>query len=284
MKYTIIIPTRNRPQSLHQCLAACRALESPGGAVEIIVVDDGSQPPVAPVEGVVLIRESGGGPARARNRGIQSATGDLIAFLDDDCVPHPRWLATLAAAHRDTPEALLGGHTRNGLPENVYSAASQCLVDYLYEFLPRRRPELNFFTTNNCAGSRARLLALGGFDPSFPLAAAEDRDLGERWGLLRHVPEAIVEHRHHLSLGRYLRQHFRYGRGAHTLFRRRSARGVIHRAELRGFLPGLFVFAFGKREVRYPIAVTALLLLSQAAGFAGFVVEAFSTPRFQPRS
>ena len=86
---TVIIPTKDRPELLE------RALRSIVGQtyvnLEILVVDDGSSPPVALSRGLagdhrirILRLDPSGGPAEARNLGIEKARGAVIAFLDDD--------------------------------------------------------------------------------------------------------------------------------------------------------------------------------------------------------
>lgn len=105
---SVVIPTRDRPELLLDALRSVAAQTySP---LEVIVVDDGSNPEItldrAPDLALSLIRiDRDVGPASARNRGIAAATGDLVAFLDDDDVWHPekteRQVAALSAAPRE---------------------------------------------------------------------------------------------------------------------------------------------------------------------------------------
>ena len=89
MKVSVIIPTYNRKLSLIRCLNALPK------DVEIIVVDDGGTDGTADIihevnhPDLILVRQSNSGPASARNAGISRATGDYLAFTDDDCVPPP---------------------------------------------------------------------------------------------------------------------------------------------------------------------------------------------------
>lgn len=89
------IPTHNRLNDLKEAIAS--VLEQ-RVEIEIIVVDDGSDPPVDPdclSRGVRLIRHARPtGPAGARNAAAEAATADWIAFLDDD----DRWLPGKAEA------------------------------------------------------------------------------------------------------------------------------------------------------------------------------------------
>ena len=212
------------------------------------------------------------------------ASGEIIAFTDDDCRPRPDWLRHLVSAISVEPSALVGGRTLNGLHTNPFAAASQDLVNFLYDCFfdagtPRVRAIPPFITANNMAVGRERFLDLGGFDETFSFSAGEDRDLSERWaanvGPLRLTSLAIVDHYHHLTPSRFLRQHFLYGRGAMHLYRRRGR----YTEPFAGFEPASFYL----RMLRYPVtrhsagkgALGGLLVaLSQAASLAGILAEA----------
>jgi glycosyltransferase involved in cell wall biosynthesis len=176
---SVIIPTRNRPDQVRACLAALAAQTRRADRFEVIVVDDGSDQALAPVTDgfkdrlqVTLLGQTGAGPATARNLGAASARASLLAFTDDDCQPAPDWLDVLVARHQETPEAALGGHTINAVSGNVYSEASQLLVDYLYEYHTRKRgwrpssptEPPAFFTSNNLAvpARHFQQVAIGG--------------------------------------------------------------------------------------------------------------------------
>jgi glycosyltransferase involved in cell wall biosynthesis len=90
-KVTVVIPTYNRSRYLSQALAS--VLQQTISDYEVIVVDDGStddtQKIVAAYSNVRYIRTENGGPAHARNVGMQLARGHYIAFLDSDDLYHP---------------------------------------------------------------------------------------------------------------------------------------------------------------------------------------------------
>src|SRR5205085_2230656 len=100
---TIIVCTRDRPDELDRCLEAISSLEY--GAFEVLVVDNA--PSDRRAEDVVYLRqakyvvEPTPGLSRARNRGAHEASNDVIAYLDDDCVPDRRWLAELMEPFQD---------------------------------------------------------------------------------------------------------------------------------------------------------------------------------------
>ncbi len=108
MKFSAVVPTFNRKATLRQTLSAPVAQDYAG--YEIIIVDDDSNDGAADMIAqefpqVHYIRQANRGPAAARNRGIQKATGELIAFTDDDCVPPPAWLSRLADGFKRHPHA-----------------------------------------------------------------------------------------------------------------------------------------------------------------------------------
>ena len=111
---SVIIPTYNRPQYIGRAIES--ALAQTLQDVEIIVVDDGSQPPAreivsryeANAQGVpvrYLYLQPNQGPSAARNAGLREARGEYVAFLDDDDRWHPEKLARCVEALRKHPEA-----------------------------------------------------------------------------------------------------------------------------------------------------------------------------------
>lgn len=287
---SVIIPTRDRPHKIEQCLDALQRQSFPADCFEVIVVDDGSrdslEPVVAPFRDrlrIRLVRQENSGPARARNLGAWHAKGAMLAFTDDDCQPDEGWVAAAAAALRDHPDDLVGGCTVNVLPDNPYSTASQLLIDYLYDYYVRSGRRSGsaapaFFTSNNFAMRRKLFRALGGFDESFTLAAGEDRELCDRiqkmGHQLRYQPELLVRHAHALTLSRYWRQHANYGRGAAHLRRARAAQGQPPiRLEPMTFYVGLLTCPFRAQVSQSRMLLMGLLFLSQVANVVGFHTE-----------
>lgn len=283
----VVIPSYGRPDRLADCLAALSRAE--GGPYRTVVVDDGSPAPLAPVcapyPWVHCLRQDNAGPAAARNAGARAAMADGATFLcltDDDCRPRPGWVPALYAAWGGDPLRLVGGRVENALTDNVYAAASQSLCDYLYEYFGADRGTAPFFTSNNIGCPAARFAALGGFDETFPLAAAEDRDFGLRWGdggSLVHAGAAVVDHAHALTLRRFWRQHSNYGRGARHLHRVMAARGDDRpRREPLGFYTGLLAHPRRHRG-RAALRQALLLGLSQIATIGGYLIETRSERR-----
>lgn len=281
MKTAVVVPTHDRPERLRDCLGALMRLDPAPDT--IIVVDDAGARPAAPVCATFgervrcLALKRNGGPAKARNHGVRATDARLIALTDDDCMPRPDWLGMLAAAQGGVAGRMVGGHVRNALPGNVYAAASQSLCDYLYAAGGNDGGDTAFFTTNNLAFDRDLFDRIGGFDESFPRAAGEDRDLGQRWrdagGALVHAPQAVVDHAHHMDFRGFWRQQSNYGRGARHLQARMNARRAAGpRFSSPGFYARLVTHPLRDGQPR-PVARSALLGLAQLATAWGYGLE-----------
>lgn len=281
----IVVPSFARPERLAACLESLAAQD--GGPYRTFVVDDGSPEPLAPICAgrgwVTCIRQQNAGPAAARNSGASAAKdagASFLCFTDDDCHPRPGWVSALNAAQDGDDARLVGGQVENALEGNVYAAASQSLCDYLYEYFGAAEGRAPFFTSNNLGCSAEGFESMGGFDDTFPLAAAEDRDFGLRWrdaiGPLVFAPDAVVDHAHALTLARFWRQHANYGRGARHLHRVMASRDDPRpRRERAAFYAGLLAHPL-RRPGRSCLGQSALMGLSQVAMVVGYLSQARS--------
>ncbi len=284
--FTIVIPTYGRPKLLAACLQSLTRLDYPQDCFEVIVVDDGSEVlqhdivyPFHSHLNLVFLERPHAGPASARNYGAAEAKGRYLAFIDDDCTPAHNWLQALSTRFSDSPDCAIVGRTLNALEKNPYSSASQMLVDYFYRCFNSDPSNAQFLTSNNLAFPSRRFHSIGGFDTSFRLAGAEDRDICDRW--LHHgykiiyVPEALVYHANALTCFSFWKQHFNYGRGAFSFHRRRAQRrrGVIG-AESPGFYFNLLFDNSSGAKCGSAVLLALLRAVSQIANTAGFCWEA----------
>ncbi|ONF46615.1 glycosyltransferase family 2 protein [Methylobacterium radiotolerans] len=100
-RISVIVPTADRPRLLEDALASIRALESPQMTFEILVGDNGTDPETRAVASrfeARYLRAECRGAGAARNVGLAAATGEFVAFLDDDDVWQPGHIAPLIAA------------------------------------------------------------------------------------------------------------------------------------------------------------------------------------------
>lgn len=281
--FSIVIPTYNRPGPLATCLDAIARLDYPRDRFEVLVVDDGGRAsPAAVVDefrsriAVALIRQEHGGPAKARNTGARRAAGDVLVFIDDDCLVAPDLLRRLASHHAAAPDVGIGGHTVNALKHNVYSTATQQLIDYLYGYFNTADTGPRFFCANNLALPAEMFRRVGGFDEA--MTTGEDREICERWRShgygLRYCPDVRIGHAHALTLTSFCRQHFNYGRGSFR-FHRAGAGRQGRRVRLEG---GSFYLNLVRHRVPgsrggRAVALRLLLALSQLATATGFACE-----------
>ena len=170
---SVVVPTYNRAEPLSRCLQSLLKQTYPQERRSIVVVDDGGvvdlDSLVARLDGsdhITVLRQDNSGPAAVRNRGAREATGEFLAFTDDDCRPRPDWLANLVDTLVLDPDAMVGGAVVNGLTDSPLAQASQDLVSFLYDYFPDARALRPFLTTNNVAVHRKTFLEMGGFDES----------------------------------------------------------------------------------------------------------------------
>lgn len=277
---SVIVPTFDRPRELATCLGALAALDYPADRYEVIVVDDGSEPPATPIAApgrpglrMTWLRQPNRGPAAARNLGARHATGTVLAFTDDDCTPEPGWLAALAAAVAAKPSALHGGTVLNALAGNRWAVASQTITDVIVPALIAAGSTLRFVTSNNLAVGAELFRAVGGFDESF--RAAEDRELCHRWVAagrpLAIAPNAVVLHRHDLAPASYWRQHFGYGRGAYRFHRLRVLQGAAPYRPNLALLAETFRRPFATLPFPAALGIVGPLVMWQLANAAGYL-------------
>lgn len=235
MNFSVIVPTYHRLERLSDLLVSLTNLEYSFTQFEVIVVDDSGIVPLEPTISkfheqlnLTLLKQDNTGPAAARNRGAAQAKGEFLAFTDDDCLADSAWLHSLAKIFIESPHCICGGRTVNALRENLYSTASQLLLDYLYEHYNPVENLEGFFPTNNFAVPKKSFLDMGGFDPT--LRFGENRDFCYRWAFRGYpfifAPEAVVYHIHALTLFSLLKQHFSYGEGTFQFRRRCAIRGL----------------------------------------------------------
>ena len=123
---SVIIPCYQTPaETLARTLAALERQTYPRQLFEVVLVDDGGEPPLArpPAQlQVKLVRQErrGFGLARARNTGARAAAHDILLFLDSDVMPEAHWMAAHARWHHAVADALTVGFTTcvavDGLP------------------------------------------------------------------------------------------------------------------------------------------------------------------------
>jgi glycosyltransferase involved in cell wall biosynthesis len=225
---SLIVPTQRRPAGL---ATALRSLVAQSGVdparLELVVADNDVVPSAqAFVEAlsapfpVRYVHEPRPGVANVRNAALAAATGELIAFLDDDEEAPPTWLADLLAARETLGADVVFGPVRGRAPEGVAHRA------YLEDFFSRHGPADTQILDSwyGCGNSLIRRAALphpsAPFDPSRNASGGEDDLLFAQmaatgatfgWAHQAFVWEDPVPSR--LTLAYTLRRAFAYGQG-----------------------------------------------------------------------
>jgi glycosyltransferase involved in cell wall biosynthesis len=211
---SVVVCSFNGSRTIGECLEAIGNIRYP--AFEVIVVDDGSTDDTAAIAAqydATLIRTPNHGLSHARNVGWQAASGEIIAYIDDDAYPDPDWLTYIAGTFRNGSYGGVGGP--NILPPHDGSIAA-CVANSPGG--PRHvlltDTEAEHIPGCNMALVRTALEAIGGFDERFRVAG-DDVDicwrLQERGWQLGFSPSAQVWHHRRNSVRAYLRQQKGYG-------------------------------------------------------------------------
>lgn len=176
---SIIIPVRDFAAGVGACVDA--ALAQVPAAREIIVSDDGSvdgSGDVARVRGARVIRsEVSRGAAAARNKAAEASVGEILLFLDSDCIAQPSALARVVAAiaRPGGPDAVFGSYDDEPSEPSLVSQFRNLLHHYTHQ---TGASEAATFWAG-CGGIRREAFeAVGGFDPDWD--GIEDIELGYR--------------------------------------------------------------------------------------------------------
>ncbi|HSF86496.1 MAG TPA: glycosyltransferase family 2 protein [Acidimicrobiia bacterium] len=184
---SVVIPSHNRPQLIDAAVASVLAQPE---TTEVIVVDDGSTPPVAAVGSlgnttVRIVRNAvAQGPSRARNRGLDEATGDFVGFLDDDDVWLPGKLAACLRALEAHPEAGVAAHRTGYAPTGGADGAPlKLLTEPLRYFGTHQTPHPDSLLVRQGVAGKIRFAE--------DLGAAEDVDFAIE--LARVAPFVMID-------------------------------------------------------------------------------------------
>ena len=233
---SVVVPCFEAPDALALTLAGLAGQDYPRELFEVVVVDDGSEPPLelpalpvsAPLD-VKLVRQArrGFGLARARNAGARAAAHPILVFLDGDVIPESGLLAAHARWHHAVSDALTLGFCAYVSAAGIDAGAVRHRPGTLGELFADRsfdRPWLErhmartgdmtsrhedlfrAVTGHNLGISRAFFEAVGGFDESFARYGGEDTEFGYRvqmhGGLLVPARGAFAWHQGRFAEGR----------------------------------------------------------------------------------
>jgi mycofactocin glycosyltransferase len=254
MFFSVVIVTLNRRVMLMRATESVAGQDIGCGGFELIIVDGGSTDGTLKaiqsfrlrypgIRVVVGDASGGGGIGHARNIGVGLSSGDVIAFLDDDCEASPNWLRELSAAYLNPDTLAVGVRLENADTSSMLSryvfSHHIYLVNTLHihpgggigAMMSAFRPPRNGSLVAGCGAGhstyrRALLDEVGGFDKE--MKYSEDLELNHRMlgifgrPLMRYVEGATITHTYRRTFGGLLIQFFNYGRGGRRM---RATRG-----------------------------------------------------------
>jgi GT2 family glycosyltransferase len=273
---SVVVPSDfARPAALERCLKSLAELDHPD--YEVILVDNrppgaaaaGREPAVT--AGVRVVREPRPGISAARNRGVAAATGEIVAFTDDDVRVHPGWLSALGnrfarqphlsavtglvvPLELETPAQVLFEQSGSGLDRGFAPLTFQRAG----RFTVRRRDERSgteevrsiyltgeFGLGSNMAFRTAVLQAAGGFDLALgvgtPARGGEDLamlvELLMAGHQLAYEPAAVIQHQHRGTVAELERQIYGYGVGEIAMLTAIALRDPRHLIGVAGVVP-----------------------------------------------
>ena len=230
---TVVIPTRNRPSLLAECLRGVMAGDVVPVCVLVIDQSDGADDADRAVTSlgqpsVLRVTDPGRGVARARNLGLALAPTPIVALIDDDIIVSSGWLRALIDGV-DPEDAVIrtGQVVAEGREGHAWTPSVSGLTDDRTFDEP---PNADVLFSGNMAMTRRALEFVGFFDerfgPGAPLAAAVDNDYGYRAlsnGLpIVHVAEASAVHLEWRDDHQLLALRLRYGRGQGAFYAKHS--------------------------------------------------------------
>jgi len=223
LRFSIIVPVYNAEETIGPCIESLLAQDFPKDQYEIIVVDnnstDGTKHRIQRYNVNYVVEKKIQTSYAARNRGIQEAVGEVLAFIDADCVADRNWLKAAVELFRDPKVGGAGGKVIAYRP-----------VTYIERYQERRgeMDQEQYFIAARKAGRLVKIITCNAFyrreifdqvglfnqelvsggDYDFSLRVQAQTDY-----LLAYADRAIVQHRHRNSLHEFWRQYYKYGLG-----------------------------------------------------------------------
>jgi mycofactocin system glycosyltransferase len=227
-RVSIIVAVYDRAREIGACLDSLLALAYPKSRYEIIVVDDGSRDGTTDVVSgydvkLITLSENRGQSA-ARNRGAEAATGEIVAFIDSDCIAEPEWLADLVPYFQDSRTVLVGGYVASFYRDSMLDRYEEVNspLNMGEDMVVGIGVDSDFYVpTCNMLVRREQYLSIGGLN--------EDQRVGEDvdlcWRLkaqgrrLLYVPKGRVKHKHRNRFMEGFKRRFQYGVSEPMLYR-----------------------------------------------------------------
>lgn len=274
-KVSVIIPIYNGEADLPDLIECLKNQTYPSDRVEYLLVDNNSsdRTPIllqTAAANNTLIRQLTENKIQssyaARNTGIRSATGEIIAFTDADCRPQPNWLSDLIQPFAYSFIGIVAGEII-GLPGTTLLERYAEKNDTLSQKYTLEHPFCPYGQTANLAIRREIFRQVGLFRPYMTTGGDADicwRIQRETAWKITFAPTAIVQHRHRSTIREFQNQWRRYGRSNRYLHE-------LHGIKLmKGLLPQEYVYRISRWLLK-ELPITSVKALVGKASFVDFL-------------
>lgn len=249
MTISVLIITKKSPKYIKDCL---EELKKQAKCDEVVIIDSSAGPDVKavcrqfnPYLNIRYLKEEKMGIASARNRAFKTARGEILAFLDDDCIPHKNWVSEIINFYKKRPETdILLGRCKNYYPKNIYANIQQCyydrwLMENLKNIVKEQKVNIQSFCDFENIAIRKKFiksyhcsldLPFGGWD--------EDIEMGHRLsgkGKFFYNPRMIAYHKQKTSFWPLVFRNFKTGIADEQLKTEKSI--IIKRARRKKIYP-----------------------------------------------
>jgi len=284
-KVSVIIPLKGDNEYIRETLGYLREVDYPD--FEAILLPDEPLHVSRFTFHVRVIPTGPVGPGYKRDLALPHATGDILAFLDDDTYPEQDWLKNAARYFEDEQVAAIGGPAVTPASDSFMQKASGHVYasllgggNYAYRYVPQRRREVDDYPTCNLLVRRSVFEQLGGFDTTFwpgedtKLCLEIARDLGMK---ILYAPDVLVYHHRRPLLLPHLKQVRQYALHRGYFVKRFPATSL----RLSYFLPTLLVAGvIGGGLLSLTLPVLRLFYVAGLVAYGGaIVISAAATSR-----
>jgi mycofactocin system glycosyltransferase len=224
---TVIIPTKDRRDELLECIESIFSQDYPKHKVELIVIDDGSHDGTRDLVSMfpckLLSHVKSRGQSYCRNMGAEEAQGEILAFLDSDCVAESSWLKELVTYFQWEKIGAVGGYVDGYFNDSAldrYEKVFSPLNMGMHIQCGTNNGSTFYTPTCNMLVRRKAFVEAGGIQES--MHVGEDVDfcwrIRKKGYYALYVPRGVVKHKHRNHTVKMLKRRADYGTSEATLY------------------------------------------------------------------
>ena len=170
-KVSIIVPAFNEENIIESCIQSLLNLNYPKNRYEILIVDNNSTDATSKIiqkyHNVSYLNERKQGTATTRNLGIKKSKGEILAFIDADCVASKNWLVNLINRFNQNQKIVgVGGEIKALNPRNIIEKYADVYLFDHQNLIEESKNQPPILATGNCAYRAKFIKKMGLFNPS----------------------------------------------------------------------------------------------------------------------